>query len=576
MAQQNRTRQQDKRRGGARTGSARAAERLRRPARGTPPAGTAIRAWFTALLAHIAAFFAGMSRRIRRVGPRARAVLRETRERNFPESNRFLVQLFLFAGGMFPMWRSLLREKLQALRLVRIRNSGKREQRWHPRRLHPLYFIGGAAVVAAVALFFSFFTLGTVVEYNGSVVDTVGSAALARRTAAKLESITTETLGKAYSITEDAIHYSTAFVRRSDIAETEDFEQELADELGQVTYGYSLYVNDELIGSTEYAGALDDLLDQLKQMYVSADTLTVGFVENVRIAEGYVPTDSIMNLGAIAEILNSTKAGEVTYTVVKGDTWGQIANNNGMTSAELEALNPGYDINRIHIGDTLTLSNAVPYLTVKVTERQNYIDDVNYEISYVDDSSMYRGDERVLSRGVYGKADIVADVVYVNGEEQEREIISSVTLSDPVTETRARGTKERPSWYPTGSFRWPCSGRITSYFGYRNTGIRGATTNHKGIDIACSYGTPIYAADGGRVTYSGYKGAMGYVVIIDHNNGYVSYYEHNSSLLVSAGQTVYKGQQIARAGRSGVASGVHCHFGIQRNGSYVNPLNYLG
>ena len=90
-----------------------------------------------------------------------------------------------------------------------------------------------------------------------------------------------------------------------------------------------------------------------------------------------------------------------------------------------------------------------------------------------------------------------------------------------------------------------------------------------------SYGTPIYAADGGVVSFSGYKGAMGYVVIIDHQNGFKTYYEHNSSLLVSAGQTVYKGQQVAKAGRSGVTSGVHCHFGIQRNGSYVNPLNYL-
>ena len=246
-----------------------------------------------------------------------------------------------------------------------------------------------------------------------------------------------------------------------------------------------------------------------------------------------------------------------------------------MTAAELEALNPGYDINRIHIGDALTLSNAVPYLTVKVTERQNYVEDVNYDVNYVSDSSMYQGDERVISKGSFGKADIVADVTYVNGEEQERTVISSVTLSDPVAETRARGTKVRPTWYPTGSFRWPCSGRITSRFGYRNTGIRGATRNHKGIDIACARGTPIYAADGGRVIFSGYKGAMGYVVIIDHNNGYVTYYEHNGSLLVSAGQTVYKGQQIAKAGRSGVASGVHCHFGIQRNGSYVNPLNYL-
>ena len=552
-------------------------ERTQRSSSPKRGGGHGISEWLRALLAHAALFFATLGQRIRRIGPRARTVMRESKARNFPESNRFLVQVFLVIGGMFPMWHSLLHEKLQVRRRQRNHAAGTHADRWRrrARRVNPFYFIGGAAVVAAVAIFFSFYTLGTTVEYNGNVVDTVASASQARKAAAKLESVTTETLGKSYEIAKDAIHYSTAFVRRSDVTDTTTFEQDLAEELGQVTYGYSLYIDDELVGSTQYAGALDELLEQIKQMYVSADTLTVDFVENVRIAEGYVPTESVMNLGTIAELLNSTKAGEVTYTVVKGDTWGQIANNNGMTAAELEALNPGYDINRIHIGDALTLSNAVPYLTVKVTERQNYIEDINYDVNYVNDSSMYQGDERVISKGTYGSADIVADVTYVNGEEQERTVISSVTLTDPVAETRARGTKVRPTCYPTGSFRWPCSGRITSYFGYRNTGIRGATSNHKGIDIACARGTPIYAADGGRVTYAGYKGAMGYVVIIDHNNGYVTYYEHNSSLLVSAGQTVYKGQQIAKAGRSGVASGVHCHFGIQRNGTYVNPLNYL-
>lgn len=319
--------------------------------------------------------------------------MRESRARNFPESNRFLVQVFLVIGGMFPMWHSLLHERVMAHRRQRSHAAGEHEDRWrrHARRVNPFYFIGGAAVVAAIALFFSFYTLGTTVEYNGSVVDTVASAAQARKAASKLESITTETLGESYEIAKDAIHYSTAFVRRSDVTDSTTFEQDLADELGQVTYGYSLYVDDELIGSTQYAGALDELLKQIKQVYASADTLSVDFVENVRIAEGYVPTDSVMNLGEIAEILNSTKSGEVTYTVVKGDTWGQIANNNGMTAAELEALNPGYDINRIHIGDALTLSNAVPYLTVKVTERQNYVEDVNYDVNYVSDSSMYQG-----------------------------------------------------------------------------------------------------------------------------------------------------------------------------------------
>ena len=552
-------------------------ERTQRSSSPKRGGGHGISEWLRAFLAHAALFFTTLGQRIRRIGPRARTVMRESKARNFPESNRFLVQVFLVIGGMFPMWHSLLHEKLQVRRRQRNHAAGTHADRWRrrARRVNPFYFIGGAAVVAAVAIFFSFYTLGTTVEYNGNVVDTVASASQARKAAAKLENVTTETLGKSYEIAKDAIHYSTAFVRRSDVTDTTTFEQDLAEELGQVTYGYSLYIDDELVGSTQYAGALDELLEQIKQMYVSADTLTVDFVENVRIAEGYVPTESVMNLGTIAELLNSTKAGEVTYTVVKGDTWGQIANNNGMTAAELEALNPGYDINRIHIGDALTLSNAVPYLTVKVTERQNYVEDVNYDVNYVSDSSMYQGDERVISKGSFGKADIVADVTYVNGEEQERTVISSVTLSDPVAETRARGTKVRPTWYPTGSFRWPCSGRITSRFGYRNTGIRGATSNHKGIDIACARGTPIYAADGGRVIFSGYKGAMGYVVIIDHNNGYVTYYEHNGSLLVSAGQTVYKGQQIAKAGRSGVASGVHCHFGIQRNGTYVNPLNYL-
>ena len=381
--------------------------------------------WLSGWLEHMALFFSTLGARIRRIGPRARTVMRESRARNFPESNRFLVQVFLVIGGMFPMWRSLLHERIMARRRQRSHAAGVHEDRWrrHARRVNPFYFIGGAAVVAAIALFFSFYTLGTTVEYNGSVVDTVASAAQARKAASKLESITTETLGKSYEIAKDAIHYSTAFVRRSDVTDATTFEQDLADELGQVTYGYSLYVDDEIIGSTQYAGALDELLKQIKQVYASADTLSVDFVENVRIAEGYVPTDSVMNLGEIAEILNSTKSGEVTYTVVKGDTWGQIANNNGMTAAELEALNPGYDINRIHIGDALTLSNAVPYLTVKVTERQNYVEDVNYDVNYVSDSSMYQGDERVISKGSFGKADIVADVTYINGEEQERTVI---------------------------------------------------------------------------------------------------------------------------------------------------------
>ena len=83
----------------------------------------------------------------------------------------------------------------------------------------------------------------------------------------------------------------------------------------------------------------------------------------------------------------------------------------------------------------------------------------------------------------------VDQITYINGTETERQIVASATLSQPVTEYQIRGTKERPAWFPTGSFGWPCSGVITSYFGPRNTGIRGASTYHEAIDIANSYGT---------------------------------------------------------------------------------------
>ena len=517
-----------------------------------------------------------LGQKLQTVRRRARQVVHESRARHFPESNRVAVQALLLLCGLLAYWGALGREKLRLARRSHIRRTGgTRVIKWRAKKYHPLIFVGGALAIAAIAVLSSRYTIGTTVIYDGQVLDVVASTSEAKHVAASLADITTETLGKTFTFSDSAIQYSSGLVARSEVVDREALEEDLSNEVGLVTRGYSLYIDDELIGSTQYEGALEGLLDQLKESYISEDTLTVDFVENVRITEGYVPTESIVNLGKIAEILNSTKEGEVTYTVVKGDTWSGIANSHGMTTKELLAINPEFDINRLQIGDELTLSNAVPYLTVVVTERQNYVENIQYEITYTDDASLYKGDYKVLSKGVYGTADVVADVTYINGEETERTVLSSVTLTEPVTERRAQGTKERPSWYPTGSFRWPTSGRITSYFGYRNTGIRGASTNHMGIDISVPYGTSIYAADGGVVKYSGYKGAMGYVVIIDHQNGFVTYYEHNSTLLVSAGQTVYKGQQIARAGRSGVASGSHCHFGVQYNGSYVNPLRYL-
>ena len=127
----------------------------------------------------------------------------------------------------------------------------------------------------------------------------------------------------------------------------------------------------------------------------------------------------------------------------------------------------------------------------------------------------------------------------------------------------------------TGAMGWPCSGPITSPFGYRTHPIFGTTIFHAGIDIGVDYGTPIHAADNGVVVYSGWISGYGNAVIIDHGGGISTLYGHNQSLAVSEGQSVSKGSVIAYAGSTGNSTGPHCHFEVDVNGSPVNPMGYL-
>ena len=509
-------------------------------------------------------------------GRRCRRVIREVKANRFPESNRAPLQFLLMAWGLLPAVGGSLRERLLGRRKERIHRSN-RFAVWFEKekRLHSILFLGGSCALAGVILFFSFFTMGTTVTYNGRVLGTLSSKAEAESVRHQLETITSQTLGETYTLDDSLLEYDSGLTLRQDIEDESAYEEQLSDEIGLVTSAYCLYVNGERIGTTPYEGALDELLKQLQRAASDEDTISCKFEEDVEIRQEYVPTDAIMNLGYIAELLYSTKTAEVTYEVKKGDTWSQIAARNNMTSSELLALNPGYNINKLQIGEVLTLSASVPYLTMTVEKQERYLDDVAYNIEYTDSADLYQGDYKVTSKGEYGKADVMAKTTYVNGEETERTILSSVTLKEPVTEYRLRGTKPRPTWYPTGSFRWPTSGRVTSYFGGRKSPGGIGSTNHKGIDIAVPRGTPIYAADGGTVTYSGWMSGYGYLVEINHGNGYVTRYGHNSSLTVSVGQHVYKGQQVARAGSTGNSTGNHCHFEVRYNGVAKNPLNYL-
>ncbi len=129
-----------------------------------------------------------------------------------------------------------------------------------------------------------------------------------------------------------------------------------------------------------------------------------------------------------------------------------------------------------------------------------------------------------------------------------------------------------------GTFTLPAPSytRISSYYGYRIHPITGTRKLHTGVDFAAASGTKCVAAGAGTVIYAGWYSGYGNTVIIDHGGGISTLYAHNSSLTVSKGTKVSKGQQIAKIGSTGNSTGPHCHFEVRVNGKHTNPMSYLG
>ena len=125
---------------------------------------------------------------------------------------------------------------------------------------------------------------------------------------------------------------------------------------------------------------------------------------------------------------------------------------------------------------------------------------------------------------------------------------------------------------PTGM---PVQGYISSYFGRRPDPFNGHIARHTGIDIAVPLGTPVHAVAEGMVTFAGVRNGYGKVIEIDHGNGYMTRYAHNSKLIAHPGQRIRVGDVIADAGSTGRSTGPHVHFEVWYKGHVVNPLAYV-
>lgn len=177
-------------------------------------------------------------------------------------------------------------------------------------------------------------------------------------------------------------------------------------------------------------------------------------------------------------------------------------------------------------------------------------------------------DARMLGVGGPAHAVTTADPAIDNLLRRVRFEQQSLTEIDRAVSGRAEELARIPSI-------WPVQGWVTSGYGMRHDPFTGRREVHEGLDIVAPSGTGIVAPADGRVAFAGWKSGWGRVVEIDHGNGIRSFYGHCRALYVKPGARVRRGDRIAAVGSSGRSTGSHLHYGVKRNGVWVNPRSYV-
>ncbi|MCL2033786.1 MAG: peptidoglycan DD-metalloendopeptidase family protein [Oscillospiraceae bacterium] len=380
--------------------------------------------------------------------------------------------------------------------------------------------------------------------------------------------------------------------------------EQLADKLirasgDDVSEAFGLYINDRFLGAvTEKEPVLNTFMQLLNDNRTYKPDEELRFSKSIRFRPGLYPKQSLTDQENVLSILTSFDTVEETYTVRAGDSPSGIADRIGVPLIVLRELNPDMD-DKMFEGEELLTNVAKPFLPVENTFTDIVEEPIDFETIEVENMQYARGYSEVFQEGEEGVRRVTYRVTSENGLEKHRTEVGYEVVRYPVAKRVTVGIAEpvvtappqpaspsggqgsqAPSQPPSvapqpsgGQFIRPVPvgiGRVTvGLWGYRG---------HTGVDIAVreGTGTPILAAASGTVVRATHSNVgYGNHIIIDHGNGYQTYYAHNSALYVSVGQYVQQGQVIAGMGRTGNSTGVHLHFEIRLNGRIMNPADYI-
>lgn len=246
------------------------------------------------------------------------------------------------------------------------------------------------------------------------------------------------------------------------------------------------------------------------------------------------------------------------YQVQEGDTMSGIANKFGISVDTIRWENNLASVNSIKPGQTLRI---LPVTGVKhVVGRGETIYTISKKYGANSQAVVDFPFNTFVDNETFALA-VGQDLIVPDGEKP-----NEITVPNP-NRYLAQRTPDAGAVTGTGRFAWPLSGRLT----------QGFSLYHRGIDIATAMGMPIKAADAGTVVVAGWPDNSGYGmrVILDHGNGYQTWYAHLSKTSVVVGQRVNRGDVIGLEGSTGRSTGPHLHFEIRLNGAHQSPMTHL-
>ena len=448
--------------------------------------------------------------------------------------------------------------------VMKLKNTGK-----EPRKNRLTIAVLAMLIISILFVFTSNYNTAYAVKINGKTVGIVRNKTDFSEIVDNLK----DNLHKAYAaeiVLNENVEYEKVKAKKNEISTLSQLESSFKQVMNLKIKAFGIKANEQLISVLSTKTEADKVLEDIKNAYIDEqDDIKAYFGETVVVEEMPVEIKSVKSYEDTMKLIQQGTDEIKVHEVQKGESFWSIAEKYNIKLEELEKANPNIKPEKIQIKQSINLIVPKPLITVVTVRKSRYEDILPFPIEFEETAALYQGEKKIKVAGKDGRREVYAEIVKHNDIEISRNILEEKIITEPTKQIVLQGTKAAPPKIGTGTFSNPTRGTLTSRFGSRWGRM------HEGIDISAKIGTAVLAADGGKVIFSGTSGNYGKLVKIDHGGGFVTYYAHNSKLLVSVGDKVYKGLKIAEVGNTGRSTGPHLHFEVRKNGNPVNPLSYV-